>query len=172
MVLNFNPRSPYRERRNTFSGMSGNVINFNPRSPYRERRYVTEQSHMLKIISIHAPHTGSDKRSNIVAIGNGISTHAPHTGSDVGTPPHFLNLFQFQSTLPIQGATMDNATAIRVEGISIHAPHTGSDRLEHIENYGLAISIHAPHTGSDTRHSVQRNYRLFISIHAPHTGSD
>ena len=81
-----------------------------------------------KIISIHAPHTGSDfltvflpipllnfnprsphgERRKLLQLANGaiyISIHAPHTGSD-NTPSRTVPIVVvFQSTLPTRGAT-------------------------------------------------------------------
>ena len=79
---NFNPRSPHRERLDSFGAsqtgkrisihapLTGsdyslikkyNVLgNFNPRSPHRERPIVVSVSSSLFSISIHAPLTGSD----------------------------------------------------------------------------------------------------------------
>ena len=79
---------------------------------------------------------------------------------------------EFQSTLPIRGATLNLYVNIINNHISIHAPHTGSDK-----RYGdnlacvIKISIHAPHTGSDSSF-LHPALRKKISIHAPHTGSD
>ena len=102
-------------------------------------------------ISIHAPHTGSDGQSFEPDASKAISIHAPHTGSDP-LQHRFLrlrtdfnprspygerrisvdtmySLFEFQSTLPIRGAT-HIATHMRLNDIiSIHAPHTGSDLI-------------------------------------------
>ena len=55
-------------------------------------------------ISIHAPHAGSDKNKKDKAQESNISIHAPHAGSDhygiLG--PEYI---KFQSTLPMRGAT-------------------------------------------------------------------
>src|SRR5699024_8888347 len=55
----------------------------------------------------------------------------------------------FQSTLPIQGATVFDEIKSRCSGISIHAPNTGSDITFSMIGLPYAISIHAPNTGSD-----------------------
>ena len=79
---------------------------------------------------------------------------------------------EFQSTLPMRGATLWSQIYLLDRGISIHAPHAGSD-LEALAKSKLRvrISIHAPHAGSDLvvdrPHAIQG-----ISIHAPHAGSD
>ena len=56
---------------------------------------------------------------------------------------------EFQSTLPIRGATSWFGQVFAKIGISIHAPHTGSDATEQMQPMLHKISIHAPHTGSD-----------------------
>ena len=56
-----------------------------------------------------------------------ISIHAPLTGSDcIHFCPDTTNP-QFQSTLPLRGATCINCLCFEVYSISIHAPLTGSD---------------------------------------------
>ncbi len=56
-----------------------------------------------------------------------ISIHAPRTGSDA----EYLGLFdakkEFQSTLPVRGATLPERHHGSAPLISIHAPRTGSD---------------------------------------------
>ena len=100
-----------------------------------------------------------------------ISIHAPLTGSDDPCPPHTfaqrhfnprspygerrnppipaLWLPQFQSTLPLRGATIEGVNDDLPDLISIHAPLTGSDALALILVLNPVISIHAPLTGSD-----------------------
>ena len=56
-----------------------------------------------------------------------ISIHAPHAGSDKSKGGVFLWADQFQSTLPMRGATIIASTKEQCIGISIHAPHAGSD---------------------------------------------
>ena len=100
-----------------------------------------------------------------------ISIHAPLTGSDHTLGTH-TQQGEFQSTLPLRGATRNIRRTIANKQISIHAPLTGSDffpqccakwqtsfqstlplRGATVRNYGLdstkPISIHAPLTGSD-----------------------
>ena len=127
-----------------------------------------------RLISIHAPRTGSDIMPNqAYAKYMEISIHAPRTGSDAGIP-----------------LTLEIAICI-----SIHAPRTGSDahrrqlrharrnfnpRSPHGERHRCSeaskpsakISIHAPRTGSDTAAEEKEVQKEKISIHAPRTGSD
>ena len=56
---------------------------------------------------IHAPHAGSDRADQLCSrIGNLISIHAPHAGSDVFVPCASSSAALFQSTLPMRGATL------------------------------------------------------------------
>ena len=125
---NFNPRSPWGERlRNSSTTLF--YLHFNPRSPWGERLGIVTQRAGNIPISIHAPRGGSDetslfqKRLNFV-----ISIHAPRGGSDHncsvvqfhrldfnprspwGERHPLLVIFnakmQFQSTLPVGGATL------------------------------------------------------------------
>ena len=124
-------------------------VDFNPRSPHRERHrsyiYTLEKSNF----NPRSPH-----RERLV----------PLTMAGAA--------YQFQSTLPSQGATKIVEDVTFSSDISIHAPLTGSDlgRLDRYIRYA-DISIHAPLTGSDFRFPAR--FMVFdISIHAPLTGSD
>ena len=103
-------------------------------------------------------------------------------------------LVQFQSTLPMRGATFSISFFSDVINISIHTPHAGSDLNPLNSPTVFLISIHTPHAGSDDRifwtlplfldfnpHSPcgERLSNCFfllcemcISIHTPHAGSD
>ena len=103
----------------------------------------------MKVISIHAPRTGSDVRPHQFLCVEAISIHAPRTGSDAAAgqhgsagryfnprSPHGERLFlaqwrtrtgRFQSTLPARGATRISESTDENSSISIHAPRTGSD---------------------------------------------
>jgi len=79
---------------------------------------------------------------------------------------------KFQSTLPIQGATIRKRLNRYLEKISIHAPNTGSDIPFICKLDDEKISIHAPNTGSDGLTPNIKEVNIKISIHAPNTGSD
>ena len=56
---------------------------FNPRSPHGERHLLLRVALKRRLISIHAPRTGSDKPCGChIHVGQAISIHAPRTGSD------------------------------------------------------------------------------------------
>ena len=131
-AFDFNPRSPHRERlrrtqRSLWQGGFQSTLpsqgatdlrvgiytggsHFNPRSPHRERRGRVGVLLRLLPISIHAPLTGSDFKCFRIWI--------------------FASLFQ--STLPSQGATLNQCIPSLQKQISIHAPLTGSDEILYI----------------------------------------
>ena len=149
----------------------------------------------LRLISIHAPRTGSDAaRRTPSSRQRKISIHAPRTGSDVFKSSRVPRQKEFQSTLPARGATKEQyPRAAALLNFNPRSPHgerqeRKAERAEH-----RAISIHAPRTGSDNpergirRSRIDFNPRsphgerlradrlasaLSISIHAPRTGSD
>ena len=124
----------------------------------------------------------------------GISIHAPRVGSDGGYCPVWLPLWhfnprspcgerqhltihaaqqpQFQSTLPVWGATSPGAGLSFCAVISIHAPRVGSDRCSLLLYRLPCISIHAPRVGSDFFPVLPYKTVRNISIHAPRVGSD
>ena len=101
-----------------------------------------------------------------------ISIHAPHTGRDRKHGLDFILDPIFQSTRPIRGATAEHRQSRRIAGISIHAPHTGRDHRHRHSLCSFCISIHAPHTGRDAELYADADEACEISIHAPHTGRD
>ena len=78
-----------------------------------------------------------------------ISIHAPLTGSDLSGPEKLHFPMEFQSTLPLRGATYYHVPVEFKYMISIHAPLTGSDLWIEPSRRRDKISIHAPLTGSD-----------------------
>ena len=96
---------------------------FNPRSPHGERHRLTGNSTPSKMISIHAPRTGSDAEQLAKALINNISIHAPRTGSDKTRYPW-----------------------TELTEISIHAPRTGSDlRTGKNRNAACYFNPRSPH---------------------------
>ena len=62
-------------------------------------------------VSIHAPRVGSDPGQEPPRNPPGVSIHAPRVGSDGHPLPVQMNVFMFQSTLPVWGATALKATS-------------------------------------------------------------
>ena len=100
-------------------------------------------------ISIHAPLAGSDQGPLRAAAQAVISIHAPLAGSDTAWAVGNLVANQFQSTLPLRGATFYRRGQLDLIEISIHAPLAGSDAHGLGGQLGAPISIHAPLAGSD-----------------------
>ena len=150
------------------------VMDFNPRSPHGERR----QSHGASRRSDQQFQSTLPARGATTPLVPGItysciSIHAPRTGSDSHRVLHAAHCLVFQSTLPARGATIFLMQHVIGDcEISIHAPRTGSDLTSAILRLIAAISIHAPRTGSDMCRGWSFKKLLSISIHAPRTGSD
>jgi len=147
------------------------------------------------IISIHAPHAGSDPGDDERRVSLKISIHAPHAGSDGHFNMRGTHHDDFNPRSP-RGERHDvQDVAEEAIIISIHAPHAGSDHCGCVCAVNVVISIHAPHAGSDRQPADQprRRRKHFnprsprgerrhgrptrtscssISIHAPHAGSD
>ena len=126
--IHFNPHSPCGERPQRDGLCMRSVCDFNPHSPCGERHVYAFVPEGRIGISIHTPLAGSDRRAvslarsfryfnphspcgerlHDLAVGIDvvcISIHTPLAGSDatpVGEPQYRP---QFQSTLPLRGAT-------------------------------------------------------------------
>ena len=147
----------------------------------------------LELISIHAPLTGSDGTLVVDTADWAISIHAPLTGSDSRDRAEILQDFdfnprspygerrawgesikpiaQFQSTLPLRGATRNLKKQPQRGTISIHAPLTGSDNGRRRFWVGRPnFNPRSPY--GERRQRKTQNKSILISIHAPLTGSD
>ena len=82
-VKHFNPRPPCGERPEELSQQIPGLSDFNPRPPCGERPRSFIILSSVGLISIHAPHAGSDQIYLSVNCGFTISIHAPHAGSDL-----------------------------------------------------------------------------------------
>ena len=84
----FNPRSPCGER--PLLERRGAVLQlFQSTLPMRGATFVVSDLFFYVLISIHAPHAGSDVRAFFSSWASLISIHAPHAGSDC---PGFSNI--------------------------------------------------------------------------------
>ena len=122
----FNPRSPCGERPTRFS-VGACWRRFQSTLPVWGATRGVYGIRIRADISIHAPRVGSDGRS----FGSRSRRRDFNPRSPCGERLRWaLNnrLFsQFQSTLPVWGATKPGVEAVRVQGISIHAPRVGSN---------------------------------------------
>ena len=170
-ALYFNPRSPYGERRcASFDGRRGSA--FQSTLPVRGATSFPCYTCEHKGISIHAPRTGSDQ----IPSGSTNTYTNFNPRSPYGERRQIVGVvrpnYQFQSTLPVRGATAAATGLFPSFAISIHAPRTGSDPRSAPSFRWWVISIHAPRTGSDPAPTLPGQSGLLISIHAPRTGSD
>ena len=144
-LSDFNPRSPCGERRPQPLDLVA-LEDFNPRSPCGERHLRLAVVTQMYYISIHAPRVGSD----------------PPNTLRIATP------IQFQSTLPVWGATCQCHHIQHYHQISIHAPRVGSD----IKQYNITIayvyiSIHAPRVGSDSSDAMPFRFLIDFNPRSP-----
>ena len=105
---------------------------------------------------------------------NAGSYFNPHSPCEERLKPDLsvLKDMQFQSTLPLRGATSEAVRYELAKLISIHTPLAGSDAQlgGHIVGH-YEISIHTPLAGSDIL-VLDFAVRADISIHTPLAGSD
>ena len=153
-------------------GLLPEQLNFNPRSPHGERPHGGSHANQPRIISIHAPRTGSDTASNPQRSGENISIHAPRTGSDATLARKILQDVDFNPRSPHGERHRPVRLLVVVDDISIHAPRTGSDSISVTDGAGAEIfQSTLPARGATARDAVAR-LDDDISIHAPRTGSD
>ena len=174
----FNPRSPWGERPASRSTPPENGY-FNPRSPWGERPYsmvlcpacakfqstlpvggatISEQSgNKTSSISIHAPRGGSDGSHGIDSLqADNFNPRSPW-GERLPSATPSTPTGQFQSTLPVGGATSPIQSQYAFSMISIHAPRGGSDaRASLDERPGVEFQSTLP-VGGATRHRPCRS---------------
>ena len=153
-LIEFQSTLPARGATLTLISTSRTRKNFNPRSPHGERRRVQSLNRFAELFQSTLPARGATRYHSGLHSQRAISIHAPRTGSDTKsqgekTPTEYFNPrsphgerpyypariiwhWIFQSTLPARGATRSQRLSFASEGISIHAPRTGSDRLYNI----------------------------------------
>ena len=127
---------------------------------------------LQETISIHAPLTGSDLFNKVQRLLQKISIHAPLTGSDGCKNANQTKRGQFQSTLPLRGATSQG---------SKRSPYTfyfnpRSPYGERRDRYSFFAPFTRFQSTLPLRGATCHNGDQFswydISIHAPLTGSD
>ena len=122
---------------------------FNPRSPYGERQLHQASHPSLFRFQSTLPIRGATWQIEQQAAGIVISIHAPHTGSDTRSSRRSERLKHFNPRSPYGERPAGPLLHYQHYSISIHAPHTGSDAYVPVPSVTVDISIHAPHTGSD-----------------------
>ena len=104
----------------------------------------------------------------------GLSYFNPHSpcGERPSTAVAANALVEFQSTLPLRGATRAGRRPAHNAVISIHTPLAGSDEAVESRETHDEISIHTPLAGSDLTWTIPPETTIKISIHTPLAGSD
>ena len=124
------------------------------------------------VISIHAPRVGSDTRTPV----RWTRPENFNPRSPCGERPLSRQLgdccCEFQSTLPVWGATIGQRLPCPDATISIHAPRVGSDPVPTMRP--TVITNFNPRSPCGERHrsTWRENPSPSISIHAPRVGSD
>ena len=126
------------------------ATDFNPRAPYGARHNVTSKIMTDCMISIHAPHTGRDRRrSSSRRSRSNFNPRAPY-GARPSAILRPLTISLFQSTRPIRGATLQAADVRRhPDDFNPRAPYGARRAAKVRPRVIILISIHAPHTGRD-----------------------
>ena len=84
---------------------------------------------VLFIISIHTPHAGSDAARKLAPFSDSnFNPHSPCGERRLSWSTAYQPT-EFQSTLPMRGATMPALIVRPFQAISIHTPHAGSDPI-------------------------------------------
>ena len=168
--------------------------NFNPRSPCGERRKVPVINIERVKISIHAPRVGSDGSHPRCGKTGSISIHAPRVGSDrQGFPlEHAGGDFnprspcgerreeeiraaqsqEFQSTLPVWGATTSSNSFLLPRLFQSTLPVWGATKALMLKRQIDSNFNPRSPCGERPKQKHQHNQLLKISIHAPRVGSD
>ena len=122
---NFNPHSPCGERRHQHL-QRARTQDFNPHSPCGERLADSISESKTVVISIHTPLAGSDLiPSTCIRLTQFQSTLPLRGATGRAYVLPFYN--KFQSTLPLRGATIGGFEHFVPAEISIHTPLAGSD---------------------------------------------
>ena len=145
-------------------------------------------------ISIHAPRGGSDQTMSKSPFSYGYFNSRSPWGERHLLYRYYFVHTEFQSTLPVGGATPVIVAETTRRGISIHAPRGGSDvrsqtivrgtghfnprspwgeRLRGIRGHICAAGFQSTlPVGGATRPHPKNSTGMTISIHAPRGGSD
>ena len=103
------------------------TMQFQSTLPLRGATETEDLKNESNTISIHAPLTGSDLFYSLgIPSGFHFNPRSPY-GERLATAASRDAAVPFQSTLPLRGATAEDAVPPEPTTISIHAPLTGSD---------------------------------------------
>ena len=145
---------------------------FNPRSPHGERRCMQTVLWRLTLFQPTLPARGATLSRRALSIARLISTHAPRTGSDGYPFTIITGARDFNPRSPHGERPQGACKCCNRISISTHAPRTGSDVDFAIHaNLFNYFNPRSPH-GERRRVPDERRTYCSISTHAPRTGSD
>ena len=163
----FNPHSPCGERLRPSVPVFPDLCNFNPHSPCGERLGQFLAVLRAGAISIHTPLAGSDLPAGARTVSaTNFNPHSP-CGERRGEHERQAGIFQFQSTLPLRGATVrepiDGLANAFQSTLPLRGATSGLIRARNADG----ISIHTPLAGSDGPCTGRR--RLSLRNFNPHS---
>ena len=125
------------------------------------------------MVSIHAPYAGSDEKTNAFNAAEAqFQSTPPMQGATLNVQRKRPSQRRFQSTPPMQGATPMEALRKVTLRVSIHAPYAGSDPFPFLL-YRKICSFNPRPLCRERRFQVGDIVPLYVvSIHAPYAGSD
>ncbi len=167
----FNPRSPWGERPFSDVGCLPESLLFQSTLPVGGATSNCQTCNQHCHISIHAPRGGSDACCKGYAGRWSISIHAPRGGSDYALIWNDFFRDQFQSTLPVWGATFCKIYLCLFRQFQSTLPVGGATTLV-VRDTQLFIFQSTLPVGGATHYGMDVSTAYQISIHAPRGGSD
>ena len=157
----FNPRSPHGERR--FAGQPCQTAPvFQSTLPARGATLNFVNAILNRVISIHAPRTGSDiSRSFLSVLQVDFNPRSPHGErldlSSFGIVPN-----KFQSTLPARGATSTTNGMRLTSRFQSTLPARGATdcHTESVLHFAFQSTLPARGATAQSNNSVDQNHRL------------
>ena len=147
---NFNPRSPCGERRDSRKRDPGRH-DFNPRSPCGERRDALTVEISVEVFQSTLPMRGATVGIHVNSFTrNIISIHAPHAGSDDNPSAYRRSACDFNPRSPC-GERPTHRWNVKTGATHFNPRSPCGERRDRVETRSVddRISIHAPHAGSD-----------------------
>ena len=162
--------APRRERRKAYLRTYCCILNFNPRSPRRERHREHQETRSAHQISIHAPAKGATRPMPQRTAARLFQSTLPRRERRCRTACNSGNCRYFNPRSREGSDGGASADVPRASSISIHAPAKGATVKRQINTAEIRISIHAPAKGATTRRA-ECYAAASISIHAPVKGA-
>ena len=139
---------PRRERQSRGLVISA-IRGFNPRSHAGSDWSVLQYQIFHHVVSIHAPYAGSDFTLFYCLFWHGSFNPRPLCRERQNPVEHPALCILFQSTPPMQGATVISVYCDRFPVFQSTPPMQGATKFREQMYETLSVSIHAPYAGSD-----------------------